>query len=451
MAARRDARRRWLAACSGPGVVKVWRGEPRGLATTTLQLPRVPALPSILALDPDRGRLFALSEPGVIRVHALDGTPAGPPLDLEGTPAAAAFSPDGDTLYVVVNPQAALGQGALLAFRWATGAKAFPPARFAHLPLGLAVRPDGGAVVVSGVGGQVEFRSTADGSLLAAGSHPGNLGLTAYPPGRVVFAPDGHLAISYGFGPRVQAWGPAGEPGPPLTPTEWADTGVATFDPAGRHAALVEREAISDETRAGRVRVWAVEPPAPAGPLLLHPDRAFSARFDPAGDRVVTACRDGRVRVWDWRTGAQTVPEMVLPNEATDAAFSPDGRRVAAAGGGVARVWEAATSRPLTPPLRLAPPWVAPYYAHRVEFTADGRHLVATVRTVRARVFDLSPLDAPPPAGLGADGLVGLAELNAGGVLRANGQVEQLVGDEWLARWEAFRRDHPDVHAWPDP
>lgn len=90
----------------------------------------------------------------------------------------------------------------------------------------------------------------------------------------------------------------------------------------------------------------------PVGAALRHEGYVLRARFDPEGNRLVTAAADGAARLWDARTGAPLGEPMRHSNAVWSVAFSPDGRRVATGAlDGTARLWDATTGRPASPPL----------------------------------------------------------------------------------------------------
>ena len=69
----------------------------------------------------------------------------------------------------------------------------------------------------------------------------------------------------------------------------------AAFDPAG------ERIVTASEKTA---RIWDARTGEPIGKPLQHQDGVNTAAFDPKGERVVTASDDKTARIWDARTGA---------------------------------------------------------------------------------------------------------------------------------------------------
>jgi hypothetical protein len=117
--------------------------------------------------------------------------------------------------------------------------------------------------------------------------------------------------------------------------------------------------------------------------VLKHPDRVVFARFSPDGRRIVTASQDYTARVWDARTSLPVTPPLQHSNLVYSARFSPDGGRVVTAcADGTARVWDAQTGRALTEPLKHGDRvWSA-------EFSRDSKRIVTASEDRTARVWD---------------------------------------------------------------
>jgi WD40 repeat protein len=82
---------------------------------------------------------------------------------------------------------------------------------------------------------------------------------------------------------------------------------------------------------------------------LEHQAAVWSAAFSPDGTRVLTASGDGTARVWDAMTSMPLTPPFAQQAEVVSAAFSPDGTRVVTASWDkTAQVWDVATGRQLT-------------------------------------------------------------------------------------------------------
>jgi WD40 repeat protein len=94
-----------------------------------------------------------------------------------------------------------------------------------------------------------------------------------------------------------------------------------------------------------------------------------------------------------------------------------------------ARVWDAATGQPVTPPSQYNS------LVLHAAFSPDGRRIVTASDT--ARVWDL-PLDERP-----AEDLIRLAEVLAGYSLDEQGGMNPLDRDSWSQRWETLHRKYP--------
>ena len=161
-----------------------------------------------------------------------------------------------------------------------------------------------------------------------------------------------------------------------------------TSDPGS--AALLALEALPDDA-AGIIRPYVPEVELQLDGawralrerlVLSHPDMVISAAFSPDGARIVTASRDKTARIWDAATG-KPIGEPLRGHRGplNSAAFSPDGRRiVTAAQDNTAQIWDAATGEPIGEPLK-SDVWSA-------SFSPDGKRIVTASWDKTARVWD---------------------------------------------------------------
>jgi WD40 repeat protein len=114
-----------------------------------------------------------------------------------------------------------------------------------------------------------------------------------------------------------------------------------------------------------------------------HGSSVRAAVFSPDATRVVTASNDKTARMWDAATGRPVTPPLEHQHVVWAVAFSPDGTRVVTASADqTARVWNAATGRPVTPPLEHdGDVWTA-------AFSPDGTRVVTASSDHTARVWD---------------------------------------------------------------
>jgi WD40 repeat protein len=337
-------------------------------------------------------------ESGWMFLHQLGGP-------FPGTHARLVHAPTGRVL-VVEDRQATIRDAA-------TGKVLVGPVRHTHSIYFARLSPDGGRAVTASQNGRCKVWDAATGKeLLPEISHWNSISDVGFDErGRV------HLTFWQG---SVQTFEPDSAPADARTERAQNDqVGPKNWTPRFTRDGRFVAAALED----GTARVWEVGSRQPASPVLRHSSAITWFAAADADRRLVTGCSDGTVRVWDLALGNQPVwsAELGLASvqlladgravafgkgrglffdpatgkrtdttpwevkEASVRACELDRERLRLAVGtntGEARIWDAATGKPLTPPLKHgARPAVMD-----AAFSPDGR-LLAT----RAALSDQFP------------------------------------------------------------
>ena len=116
---------------------------------------------------------------------------------------------------------------------------------------------------------------------------------------------------------------------------------------------------------------------------LRHADGVGSLAFSPDGTRIATASWDHTARLWDAATGKPLGEPMTHGDLVECVAFNPDGMRIATASADhTARLWDGATGKPLGAPIRHNDT------VDYVAFSPDGKRVATGSADHTARLWD---------------------------------------------------------------
>jgi len=432
---------RTIASRQEDGLVRVWR-SPGGVPAQTIE----PGGEYTIARFAAGGRYLVPTcgtgvypEGTLTRLQLYDpatGAPAAPAVSPGGLVFAADVSPDGRLLVTGSAPRAKAGEkpGELVprptirVWDVKSGQPVGKPISAPSEPRSVRFLPGRGEVAVLCEGGQVLLLDPDEPRLKRTITQPGMVfRRTEYViTGQLRYTPEDRRILIFGA-VSVPFW--------------VCDPEAGTLSPIrGKNLRWAY-----DVTPSPDGRVWAVSSglpkvtvffaakggPEPAPPLV-HPDWTFSARFNRAGDRLLTASRDGVARLWDWRAGKLLVAYR-HGDEIPLAEFLPDERfLVTVSYDGTLRVWGTATGEPVAPPVPLGGKGLT------LDVTPDGRFAVASGFSKYVTVADLAGLTMPARGD--ADELDLRAELVSNQRITPSGGLAYLTTEEWLARWREHRR-----------
>ena len=161
----------------------------------------------------------------------------------------------------------------------------------------------------------------------------------------------------------------------------------------------------------------------------------FAVAFSPDGKTVLTGSDDKTARLWDAATGRPIGEPLTHQGSVYAVAFSPDGKTVLTGSGDkTARLWDAATGRPIGEPLRTRAAVDA------VAFSPDGKSVLTGSDDKTARLWKV------PIVGGDAKRLATWIEVVTGEVLEPSGAILKMDAQTWYRR----RRQLEELGGPPD-
>jgi WD40 repeat protein/tetratricopeptide (TPR) repeat protein len=348
------------------------------------------------ALSSD-GRRAVLGDPsGAQMWNTTTGQPIAPHFQLasrEGISQAhkVCFSPDGRLVLMIgpyrPDPSQEWGEGAAQVFEAATGRPITPLLEKAATVRGEFSSDSRRVVLWTQYEGLAQVWEVRSGRRVVLPLAAGQQLLHA------ALAPDGrYLATaSRGTSPvssLVQIWDVAtGKQSGPSLAEGTGSVGWVFFSPDGRHLALIS----SSPDNTYQLRIWDRISAQPLTRLLdiPHPLNSFGGSeaplaFSSDGQWIVTH-GETTARVWDAASLEPVTPPLEHDDVVHHAVFTMDRRRLLTATAQTVRVWDAATGEPISPPLRPGG------IVQAATFTTDGRQVLIVTDSHQAQFWDLSP------------------------------------------------------------
>jgi WD40 repeat protein len=302
--------------------------------------------------------------------------------------------------------------------------------------------PDGKKVVIGLLSGEVVIRNTQDGAvILKLPAHKAPLNCVAASADGAYVATvgeDGCCFVSEALTGKL------------LFPAIQADDEIVSvqFSHDGRWIVTASH----DRT----VRVWDTRTGVARGLAMRHDGEVAYAQFSPDDTQVLSADRSGAARIWSAATGEPQSDPMRHTTALRHARFSPDGRRLVTEDHTGLRLWESASSEPLTliqpHPTNIGIGFFSG--GQHTAFSPDGKSVIQGTATKSALRWDFPPPPLPAPewlpdlleavGGLRITGQSALQPVAFSRWIDMRKKLRDLPGDDFYTNWvHRFCKDDP--------
>ncbi|MGO9882140.1 MAG: WD40 repeat domain-containing protein, partial [Solirubrobacteraceae bacterium] len=398
------------------------------------------------SLSRDGLRVVTACSDGTARIWDVaprQATP--PPLRHEGPVWHASFSADGRRVLTASHDNTARVWDSF------SGEPISPPLVYDDWEVTKAVSPDGRYLVVGGLQGTARVSDAKSRQPISRPMKHGAWIVAAS------FSRDSTRVVTASYDGTARVWDArSGEPITPLLKPEHAVTPRGTFrfthasfSPDGRSVLT----AGGRKGGEGEARLWDARSGKPITPTLKHELAVQYAEFSPDGRRVITASGSfeadarsegrGEARVWDASSGQPISPPLKHEARVAHAAFSPDSRWVVTASADkTARVWDATSGEPISPPLQHEAG------VNHARFSPDGRRVATASNDCTARVWEVLQEESTSPLWTySSNDLIALARLLGSTRVDSSGELLAISREESRAQWRTLRDRHPDFFA----